>query len=105
MEKLISLDPNDVIVVYMVNKDISTGIKPKGNVVTQIIYDHVHTHAVYFNYGPKFVNGVLLFGIVGTPSDQEKLQEGVKNDLLAQGCKLKIVHQGNRNEFVIAHQD
>ena len=82
------MDKKDIVIDYHVLKN-----SEKVNVteIVKSIYRYIQTHEIYFKYEPSFVEGVLIFGIVGYKEDQEKLQNELGPILNGLGAKLDIL--------------
>lgn len=81
----------DIIVHYFVNKQENINHEINMKLVISCIYVYIQNHEIYFKYEPKFVNNVLIFGIVGFKKDHIKLQKVLGSDLNKLGCKLNIL--------------
>lgn len=78
----------DITINYMVTKKENS--KPNMKKLIKRIYHYIQNNEIYFKYEPKFYKGILIFSIVGFPSDHTKLQKILKNRIKTLKCELKV---------------
>lgn len=84
------MEKNDIVIDYSVSK-VEGSFVIDMKAMVQSIYTYIQTHEIYFKYEPSFVEGVLIFGIVGFKDDHEKLLSELGQSLKEHGVELKVL--------------
>jgi hypothetical protein len=82
------MQKDDILIDYKVTKDSEL---PNMKNIMGSIYNYVQNNPVYFSYEPSFVNGVLIFGIVGLKHNHVNLQRMMGANISASGGKLEVM--------------
>lgn len=80
----------DVLVNYRIAKRSEAPVDI--NAVLRVPYTHITHHAVKFHIEPKIHDGVVLFSLIGFPSDQMKIRRHMLRDLTNLNCLLSWSH-------------
>lgn len=80
----------DILIHYIVSKKEDFPKEVNMELVINCIYVYIQNTPIYFKYEPRFINQVLIFGIIGFKRDQKKFQKVLGSDLNKLGCKLII---------------
>lgn len=81
---------------YLVMK--RADMKPNMDLLISTIKKYVQNNALYFSYMPNFIDGVLIFGIIGTQTEHGKLQDVLSGDLFTLGCTLAWQYSDSMGE-------
>lgn len=79
----------DILIHYMVTKKENEQANIKK--IIQSIMVYIQSNSIYFKYEPKFVNNILIFGIIGFKRDQVKLQKRLGDYISYFGGNLEIL--------------
>jgi hypothetical protein len=79
----------DILIHYMVTKKENE--KTNIEKIIQSIIVYIQSNPIYFEYEPKFVNNILIFGIIGFKRDHVKLQKRLGDYISYFGGNLKIL--------------
>ena len=78
----------DIVVDYMVTKLSDVDIDMIK--LMKALRDYMQNNEIYYSYTPHFVEGVMVFGIVGFRSEHDKLQSELYNTLGHLGFYLEV---------------
>lgn len=80
------IQTEDIIITYMVTKESDSS--PNMEALINVIISYVQNSEVYFKSVPGFVHGVLVFTIVGTKEEHDKIKFFLADDIKKLECKL-----------------
>ena len=79
---------SDYVYHYIVNKKSNAPVDMKALITVIVAY--IQTHDVYFKYTPQFVEGVIIFGVIGYKKDHTELQNTLCETLSELNCNLQF---------------